>query len=218
MLFAKLPEPGRVKTRLAAAIGPEAAAELAAAMLADAAEALGSVDRARPILCADGDPDSELFRRLVPAPWRRLSQGDGDLGERLTRAFARELALSTRAAAFGADHPLLATDGLSRFCDEADALWPAEDGGYAAILLTRREGWHGVFERIPWSTRDVAAVTRARAKTAGIDFRPWPATLDVDRPEDLAELERRLSALDADSPGFPRATAAALAALRAPAQ
>jgi glycosyltransferase A (GT-A) superfamily protein (DUF2064 family) len=214
LLFAKLPEPGKVKTRLARGIGAEAAAMLAAAFLADAARLLGGLAGTAPVLCADPDPDADFFRQHFPSPWRRQAQGPGDLGERLERAIAGELARSPRAAAFGSDHPLLPPSELAPFLAEENAIWPTDDGGYAALVVSRRPGWETLFAGIPWSTPQVLAATGERARLAGIPLRAYPVTFDIDVAEDLPRLEVEIEGLASDAPAYPRSTAEALARLR----
>jgi len=222
LLFAKRPEPGRVKTRLARAIGPDAAAALAEAFLRDGAARWAGVSGVEPVVAADA-PDDPFFRSAFPPPWRIEPQGGGDLGARLARAFARELARFPRAAAIGADHPGLPAAGFRRFLGEENAVWPARDGGYAAILLSRPAaerlasgGAPGafLFESIDWSTPRVLAQTLARAQARGVTLARLPETGDVDEPEDLEVLSRDLGARDRSAADFPRHTWEVLRALR----
>ncbi|HET7453060.1 MAG TPA: TIGR04282 family arsenosugar biosynthesis glycosyltransferase [Thermoanaerobaculia bacterium] len=222
LLFAKLPEPGKVKTRLARAIGTEGAARIAEAFLLDAAAHWSAIPACAPIVAAD-DPDHPFWRTAFPPPWRIEPQGEGDLGARLARAFARELARFDRVAAIGADHPALPAAAVARFFREESAVWPARDGGYAAILLSRaaaaRLAMGGIpgahlFEAISWSTPQVLAQTLARAAARGVALAELPETGDVDEAGDLDDLERELASRDPESPDFPRRTWEALRRIR----
>jgi uncharacterized protein len=217
LLFARAPEPGRVKTRLAPALSAAEASALYQAFLTDASRLYGRDRRLRPILCADPDADDPRLAALFPPPWERRGQGPGDLGERLRRAFEEAFATGARRAmAVGGDHPTLPIgvleDAFAALESHDAAVVPAEDGGYCAIgLATRR--FDDVFRGVPWSTDAVLAATLERLRGAGLSFRLLPPFYDVDRPEDLERVRRDLAARDAGERDFPAATAAFLAGL-----
>jgi len=194
----KHPRPGAVKTRLAAAIGPEAAADLYRALVERVLEATtpraGDYER---LVFFDPPGALEEMRAWLPGV-RLLAQGGGDLGERMADAFARAFARGARRVAIvGTDVPgvtretvLAALSGL----DAADvALGPAEDGGYC--LLALREPRPELFAGIAWSTATVAAETRSRAASSGLTVRELPALRDLDTLEDLRGLWPRLEGL-----------------------
>lgn len=179
-LFTRYPEPGRAKTRLIPALGEDGAARLHRTLTEQT-------------LVAVRDAGLELEVRTTGAPIARfidwlgplaiVDQGEGDLGERLTRAGPPWPTIF-----IGADAPDL-TPVLLR--NAADALaharatiGPATDGGY--WLLGLREPVAGVFEGIAWSTERVFAQTMARLDDAGIVPVLLPELADCDRPEDLA--------------------------------
>ena len=187
LVFAKAPVPGRVKTRLIPALGADGAARLAAEMLERTiAEALaagvGPVE-----LCADPEPAAPEWREILPEDVELSAQGEGDLGTRLARAARRTIEAGECALLIGTDCP-----GLDRARLRAAAaalethsavIHPAEDGGYALLGLGRFDA--SLFERIAWSTADVAATTIVRIGALG-----WPLHLgetlrDVDEPADL---------------------------------
>lgn len=189
VVFAKAPQPGRVKTRLIPALGAAGAARLAARMLEHTlaqalAAGIGTVElRMSP---APGSP-AWAATPLPPAISCR-DQGDGDLGARMARA-ARD-ALTTDAAVLliGTDCPALDAVRLrtaaARLCDHDAVLHRAADGGYP--LLGLRVFDPGLFEDMPWSTPAVAGLTLARL--AALDRTVWlgETLADVDVPADLA--------------------------------
>ena len=65
-------------------------------------------------------------------------------------------------------------------------LGPADDGGY--YLLGMKQPHAHLFADIAWSTADVAAATRARAATLGLEVVKLPAWYDVDDAASLARL------------------------------
>lgn len=193
-LFAKPPEPGRVKTRLAATLGPDAAAALAAAFLRDTAAALQLVSRADLIL-ATTDPAAP--HPGVPDAVPRWAQGDGDLGARLERVLARALDRAPWAIAVGADSPgapLALHRAAARALDDgADAvIGHALDGGF--YLLGLRRCPPGLFADLPWSAPDTGAAMAARLAERGLTcavIDPW---FDVDAEADLARLAAHVRA------------------------
>jgi rSAM/selenodomain-associated transferase 1 len=218
LLFARAPEPGRVKTRLSAALSARGAADLYRAFLEDASRAYGSRAAWTSILCADPGPEDPLLASVFPAPWLRRAQGDGDLGERLRRAFEDELgAGAPSVVAVGGDHPALPARRLEEAFESLAAgdaaVVPAEDGGDCAIGLSAGAPVAEVFREIPWSTSAVLSTTLQRMEKAGLRCRRLEPAYDVDRPEDLERLRRDLSGRDPGDADFPSATAGALAAL-----
>lgn len=215
LLFGKVPRPGQVKTRLARSIGDEAAAALAEAFLRDASRNYARIAGCDPVVAAESASD-EFWAREFPPPWRVEDQGDGDLGERLERAFRREFASYERVAAVGADHPDLASGELSKFVSEKNAVWPTRDGGYAAIVLSRSSRAPELFRDIEWSTASVLSRTLERARERGIDLALAPETADVDVEADLEGLCGRLSQRDPAEADFPARTWRELSRLARP--
>ena len=200
VVFAKAPQPGRVKTRLIPALGAEGAAALAARMLArtlavaaEAVEATGA-SAARPggvELCASPAPGDPAWRgRTVPAGLRWSAQGEGDLGARMAGAARRVLAAGERVLLIGTDCPALDAACLraaAEALDEVEAvIVPSFDGGY--VLLGLRRFDPSLFEGIAWSTSTVAAATRARLAALAWPYRELPALHDIDVPADLVHL------------------------------
>jgi rSAM/selenodomain-associated transferase 1 len=188
VVFVKHPAPGGVKTRLAAAIGPAAAAELYRALAEHVLEATtpgaGEYER---LLFFDPPEALAEMRAWLPGV-RLLAQSAGDIGARMSNAFARAFARgASRVALVGTDAPGLSrqtvVDALAAL-DAADVvLGPSEDGGY--YLLALREPSPGFFAGITWSTPTVAAETRARAAAAGLSVRELAPLRDLDTLEDV---------------------------------
>lgn len=192
-VFAKPPRPGEVKTRLASVLGGESAAALAAAFLRDTWLTVGRLSWARPVL-ATTDVEWGRAEGLCPTDdvW---AQGEGDLGARLERVLGRALATSPGALAIGTDSPGLPLRALEQARAAVEDGWavlgPAEDGGYYLLGLPRCPP--GLLADLPWSTAETRARTDERLRDAGLRVRMLETWFDVDRPEDLAHLKRRLA-------------------------
>jgi hypothetical protein len=194
VVFAKAPQPGKVKTRLAPLLGKMGAARLHARLVERAvrtalAARLGPVE----LHCAPR-MRHPFFAALARGYGVRLrAQGPGDLGERMHRAFARVLRDAGAALLIGSDCPALrasdlraAARALKRGADAV--LAPAEDGGYALVGL--RHARKAPFDRIAWGGPRVLEQTRARLERRRCKWIELRTVWDVDRPEDVARLGR----------------------------
>lgn len=195
LVFGRLPEAGRTKTRLIPALGPEGAAALYAAFLDDVVRRAPTV--AATELWVAARPDAiEQLRARYPEVRVRL-QPEGDLGDRLAAAFDAAFGDGIdHVVALGSDHPTLPPSCLERaFAALHDAhlvLGPTLDGGYYALGL-RRPCWpdaRTLFESAPWSTAGLLEWTRARAVELGLCHVELPGWYDVDGPADLDRLAR----------------------------
>jgi uncharacterized protein len=190
-IFAKPPTVGEVKTRLASAVGPEAAAQLAAAFLRDTLDAVRTFPWAHTIV-ASTHPD---LHGLVGDAMPVWLQGAGDLGARIERILARALTGHATAVALGADSPATARARLGQaraaLHGGADAvIGPTEDGGFDVLGLQRCP--EHLFRDLPWSDPTTCARTLERLEGAGMRVVVLDPGFDVDRPSDLPRLRRLL--------------------------
>lgn len=190
IIFAKAPVPGQVKTRLAPAIGFEAAAKLACVMLAHTldsavAAAIGPVE-----LCCAPDSSHAQFQHAASLGVRLTEQGDGDLGQRMERALARGLETCSRVVLIGTDAPqmnaALLQDAAHALLSHDVVIAPASDGGYVLIGLAHRAP--ALFASVAWSTPAVMAQTRAHIDAQGISLFELPTLHDIDEPQDLVHV------------------------------
>lgn len=206
--MAKHPEPGRVKTRLAARIGPERAARLHRAFVEDLRDRLVHAPPGIEIWWAFWPPAAP-FGDLVPGR-RVFAQRGADLGERIADAMERVRGGGRGpVAVIGADVPHIPLGTLAEcraaLRDGADVvLGPAFDGGYYLIATT--EPQPALFEAVAWGGSTVLATTRARVRAAGLKAVELAPLGDVD---DAAGLEA-LRAVLASRPGLLPRTEAAL--------
>lgn len=192
-VFAKAPEPGAVKTRLAALLGPEGAAGLHAGLvrhaLSTAVQArLGEVE----LWCAP-DETHPFFTRCASEFGATLKRQEGaDLGERMRHAFDASHARGTALVLIGSDCPALGAAHLREAAAELRThdlvIAPAEDGGYVLVGLAKPAPQ--LFDGVAWGTSAVMGQTRARIAAHAIRFKELATLWDVDRPEDYARLQR----------------------------
>ncbi len=191
-VFTRFPEPGRAKTRLISALGPEGAARLHAEMVRHTLRRVDELDGMRhasiDVWFTGGDAgrfkDAFGERRYHPQP-------DGDLGARMAHAFGTMLADARSAVIIGTDCPGITARIISDAFDALPyydlVLGPATDGGYYLIGLRRPVP--ELFDRMPWGTAHVLSETLARAKRLRLGVHLLPPLDDVDEPGDLAVWE-----------------------------
>jgi uncharacterized protein len=202
-VFAKPPRPGEVKTRLAEALGDEAAAALARAFFVDTWRSATSCAWARAVL-ATTDTEAPEWKDFDATIW---PQGGGDLGHRLERVLRRALRSAPFALAIGTDAPGLPTqllDAAHRTLGTADAvIGPCEDGGFYLIGLRRCPP--GLLAGLPWSAEDTFVRTIARLREHGLTVEVLSPWFDVDRAEDLSCVRALLSRGEIGAPETARA-------------
>ena len=189
-MFVRAPRRGTVKTRLAAAVGDDAALRIYRRLAEHAvaeARALAEDGVEVRVHFTPADAEGEVRAWLGPGVLY-LPQARGGLGERMREAFARAFADGRRRVVIiGSDLPELDATLLRRafaLLDSHEAvIGPARDGGY--YLLGLREMVEGVFAGIAWSTPTVLRETMARLAAAGIVPATLPALADVDEVGDL---------------------------------
>jgi rSAM/selenodomain-associated transferase 1 len=194
IVFAKAPDAGRVKTRLAPVLGAAGAARLQARLTRRALETAlaagcGTVELWCAPLCRH-----PFFQRAATRYRVALrAQGRGSVGTRMQHAIERGLRSHARVVLMGSDCPSLKPAHLRAAARAlrkgADAVFsPAEDGGYA--LIGARRSSPRLFSGIAWGTCEVMAETRRRLRSLGWRWHELPQVWDVDRPEDYARLRR----------------------------
>lgn len=195
IIFARCPEPGKSKTRLIPALGPEGAAclgrEMTRQTLCWAGELVGARSVSVEVRFAGGD--EALMRHNFGERFGFFPQGAGDLGERMRGAFESAfLAGAARVVIVGTDCPDLTAQvvatAFDRLAENDLVLGPATDGGYYLIGLGRRAP--ELFARIPWGGAEVLEETLRVAEAANLSTVLLDPLPDVDRPEDLAVWER----------------------------
>ena len=181
IIFAKAPRAGFVKTRLAAVIGNEAACNAYRQLTETVLANLAPLPHAELRFTPD-DAENEITPWLNDG-WTARSQGEGDLGERMHRAFTES---NGPAIIIGSDCPQVE---LSDFRTAAKTLQthdavigPATDGGYWLIGLNAP--CPALFEEIEWSTGGVLQSTLAKADEAGLSVQLLRELADVDTGAD----------------------------------
>jgi uncharacterized protein len=208
MIFLRYPEPGRVKTRLAAGIGWQEATWLYEKLVWRTLGVAADLRRCRPevdltIFFQPPQQESQI-RAKYPGPWDFVAQADGHLGEKMAAAFhhARDHGYH-RAVLIGSDIGDLARADLQSAFESLEqggaVLGPAADGGFYLIGLVGL--CESAFSSSEWGTAEVFQRTRDAMAAAGHKVSILRRRHDIDRVEDLVKLpqrsyfERRLSVI-----------------------
>ncbi len=194
IIFTRYPEPGKVKTRLVPALGEEGASDLHRRMAELTINTAGQVDLPGLSLQIHYDGgDSELMKGWLGAGIDLFPQGDGDLGDRMGRAFENAFSGGMqKTLIIGTDSPSI-THQLLRLAlfnlETSDmVLGPAVDGGYYLIGIRKQaaaQALPGIMSGIPWGTGEVFDRTLNKAQELGLKVYQTELLGDVDRPEDL---------------------------------
>ncbi len=178
-IFARLPVPGQVKTRLIPALGAEGAARLYARLLADTVLAARESGLDFELRVTGGEP--ALFHAVYGADLSVVPQGEGDLGQRMARVEAPGLIIGSDCPAMSA---ALLQAAASALDDRDVVLGPAADGGYYLVGFNRPMPF--LFDAMEWSTARVLSETLARLARRRIGPAILPELADIDTAEDLA--------------------------------
>lgn len=207
-VMAKAPRVGKVKTRLAPALGFEGSAAINVCFLRDTTQNIAEVSAgggAAGVICYTPIGDEEAFDGLLPEEFALIPQRGDAFGERLLAAAEDILACGFGAVCLiDSDSPTLPTVALEAAVRELArpgdrvVLGGSQDGGYYLIGL--KQAHAAPFERITWSTETVYAETAERCAEAGLELVELPLWYDVDDAETLKVLEAEL--LEGTRPAF----------------
>ncbi len=183
-MLLKAPDPGAVKTRLAATLGEGEATAIYRQL---AVRQLLALPAGWPVTIYFDPPEAREQMMRWLDPWREglgyTAQGPGDLGARLIAAFAAEFAHAPGPVfAIGGDCPGLDESilGSARVALATNdvVLGPAVDGGYYLIGLNAP--CPELFAGIAWSTPAVWAQTRGKIRNTGLKSVDLTVLEDVD--------------------------------------
>ncbi|WP_151087044.1 TIGR04282 family arsenosugar biosynthesis glycosyltransferase [Hymenobacter baengnokdamensis] len=191
LVFAREPVLGRVKTRLAAGIGAEAALAVYRELLALTAEAVAAAQVPATVWLAEAPAEGNPTQprpEWPGLPWR-VQPATESLGARMAQAFSEAFAAGAgRVIIIGTDCPGLSAELLRQAFDELLnyelVVGPADDGGYYLLGMNKLEA--ALFANKNWSTATVLSDTLADAARLGLRVAQLPTLHDVDSAQDLA--------------------------------
>ena len=189
LFFIKNPEKGKVKTRLASAVGDEIAVKLYRRFLL---EMLSTLNRGTFLFYLCFQPEKSLsdLKSWLGDDYLFMPQQGADLGERMKNGFIDAFAMNfKRVVLIGSDIPDLPLEfieeAFSSLQEKDVVIGPSFDGGYYLIGFKDKNFSFRVFEGIPWSTERVFEETIKVLKQEGLTVHTLQPLRDIDTIDDL---------------------------------
>jgi uncharacterized protein len=212
LVVAKAPVPGQTKTRLAATVGDQRAAELAAAALLDTLDAVAATPVAARVVALTGELDAavsaaEIRGRLEP--FTVIPQRGNSFADRLANAHADAAAVAGHPVLqIGMDTPQVTAELLAdcgrRLTEAPAVLGLAPDGGWWALGV-QTPTLAKCLRDVPMSQPETGDLTLKALRNNGIHVIPLEELSDFDVADDVAAVRQACRAASR----FARATRAA---------
>ncbi|MFZ5971108.1 MAG: TIGR04282 family arsenosugar biosynthesis glycosyltransferase [Bacteroidota bacterium] len=187
IIFYRNPVLGKVKTRLAATLGDEAALAIYLRLVQHTREVTQALTCDKWVYYSDYVDTEDNWDNAGYA--KHLQHQRADLGERMRTAFERAFHSGYQSVCIiGTDcwqlTPSIVAEAFTQLKSHHAVLGPAHDGGYYLLGMTRFYGH--VFENKKWSTETVASETLQDFEKAEITCALLPTLHDIDEAQDLA--------------------------------
>ena len=191
ILMIKNPIKGKVKTRLAADVGEDMALAIYRKLLEHTRKQAQAFDAIRYVyysweVTTDDEWSPDLFQKRL--------QADGDLGNKMEKAFTEVLEQHDKALIIGSDCGELRTHHLEAamaLLDSSDVvLGPARDGGY--YLMGLKQNHPNLFREMVWSTDQVLDNTLNRIGELGWNAQILETLSDVDFVADWERVKTKM--------------------------
>ena len=196
LFFIKNPEKGKVKTRLASAIGEVQAVKLYKRFML---EMLSTLNRGTFLfyLCFYPADALESLGKWLGEDYLYMSQQGADLGERMKNGFTEAFAMNfKRVVLIGSDIPDLPLEfieeAFTSLKEKHVVIGPSLDGGYYLIGFNDKKFSPQVFKGIPWSKERVFEETMKILNKEGLTIHTLKPLRDIDTIEDLKNLSKGL--------------------------
>ena len=185
LLFVRAPELGKVKTRLAEAVGPEVALEIYIHLLQHTRQVTEKLDTDKAVYFAETIVDDDLWPKEI---YQQHVQDEGDLGQKMQAAFeAAFTAGYSLVVIIGSDCKQLTHEIIEQAFDALQThevvIGPALDGGY--YLLGMSKLYPELFQNKTWSSSTVFAETLYDVERLHLSHKLMPELSDVDHIEDV---------------------------------
>lgn len=186
LVLLKYPTPSRVKTRLAASLGPQEAADLYRKWIELVFARVQPLrEHVRVIAYYSGAPLTD-FSAWLPLADQWWSQPEGDLGVRLAAGFEKAHSANEPVVAIGTDcldvDSELVREAFSRLANYDTVFGPTPDGGY--YLVGTFKHLLGFFDGVRWSSLETRSSHIALCERNGWTVSVLPSRCDIDTIED----------------------------------
>ncbi len=158
VIFAKAPQMGSVKTRLAKGIGDVAATGFYRQQTTDLVRRMSSDPRWKTVVAVTPDSLAEQmndWKEVFPPHVPRIGQGGGNLGDRMNTVFQSLPPGPTIIV--GSDIPAISPSHIAEAFQALGShdvvVGPSDDGGYWLVGQKRRPRILQMFEGVRWSSK-----------------------------------------------------------------
>ena len=186
-VFARLPELGKVKSRLAQTCGVPLALEIYQKMLGEVLSLVETSDY-ESVLYLEGEDDSKY--KLLNQRFSCVKQSSGSLGNRLKKAVVGHfMSTQDKLLVIGTDCIELTQGDFKTVDDYLDevgvVVGPAKDGGYYLVAMNNQ--YTCLFDDIDWGSSQVFEQTMIILHEQNISYRLLAEKNDLDFWEDLPQ-------------------------------
>jgi len=196
ILFVKLPEKGRVKSRLAQRMNENLVLRLYENMVLDTIDML-TKGRFPFRICFTPPDARDRIREWLGQGYRAFPQTGEDLGDRMENAFGHVFSEGAGdVLLIGSDIPGLTAgvmdEAFTALLKNEAVIGPAGDGGYYLIGFKKGSFEPIIFHDMVWSTKTVFRDTMDRLHEASLKVHVLPELTDIDTVEDLRMIMSRV--------------------------
>lgn len=188
IIFIRKPELGKVKTRLAKAVGQEQALDIYKKLLYHTRIESLKVDCDR-LLFYEGEIDHK--DEWSADQFHKYQQVNGDLGAKMEHAFTEALKKYEHVLIIGSDCPEITHKDIERGFFELEehdvVMGPARDGGYYLLGMSALQLF--LFDNMPWSTEQLLEESIMRVQDRGLLYALLKTKSDIDYKEDWEEFK-----------------------------
>lgn len=197
-IFAKAPVAGKVKTRLAASVGDDVAAEFARLLLHYLIKHYQKEYKVE--LWVAGDVHHPAFDIAKELRLPVFSQTEGDLGEKMLHAANQGLSRSDKIVIVGSDCLGVNNQLLAKVygtLNGYDAVFsPADDGGFVLFAANKNLlKQHFVFGDVAWGNKEVWLQTQKALADSKVPYCAVDESWDIDTIEDIKKYYHQLPKL-----------------------
>ncbi len=185
IVFYRNPVLGKVKTRIAATMGDEAALAIYLRLAAYTRTIVGDLECDKAVFYSE---QIETEDQWDIARYQKHMQRGADLGKRMSGAFQWAFSKGYESVCLiGSDCLDLTTDQLAHSFEILSlndvVLGPAKDGGY--YLIGMNELHKKLFINKPWSSHLLLEATLEEMEKLKLDYQMMPVLSDIDTESDL---------------------------------
>ena len=191
IIFVRNPEPGKVKTRLAATIGNEKALEVYVELLQHTHEITAATNADKFVFYADSVEQHDMWDG---AGFTKKLQASDDLGGKMKAAFTflfekgYEMAIIIGSDCFDLSTEII-EESFKILEQKEVVIGPATDGGY--YLLGMKKVLPRIFENKQWSTEHVFQQTIRDLQEQNVLYSKLITLTDVDTEADWIKTRRQ---------------------------